>query len=236
MKEDCSGKCRPFSAAEIGALAHLYRGEMYRSKIWRTRLDATTNWAVVTVGIALSVSFASETASALPIVLVGGLLVVFLMFEARRYRFFDTWRTRVRVMETSFYGPILRGENVDRTSGWADILADDLTGVYYHISYSEAIGRRLRRNFGAIFALQMLSYVGKLAIHPTPLSSTDQLFTRAAIGPLSGQIVLIIFVSFYSGLLILAVLTLRHQQAAGRAHNYLGQRDRMREITRTEIS
>ena len=38
----------PFNAAEIGALAHLYRGEMYRSKIWRTRLDATTNWAVVT--------------------------------------------------------------------------------------------------------------------------------------------------------------------------------------------
>ena len=43
-----------FSAAEIGALAHLYRGEVYRSTIWRTRLDNTTNWAVVTTGIALS--------------------------------------------------------------------------------------------------------------------------------------------------------------------------------------
>src|SRR5215470_18200694 len=28
-----------FSAAEIGALAHLYRGEVYRSTAWRTRLD-----------------------------------------------------------------------------------------------------------------------------------------------------------------------------------------------------
>ena len=28
-----------FSAAEIGALAHLYRGEVYRSTVWRTRLD-----------------------------------------------------------------------------------------------------------------------------------------------------------------------------------------------------
>ncbi|MDX1654507.1 MAG: DUF2270 domain-containing protein, partial [Candidatus Competibacteraceae bacterium] len=35
-----------FDSAEMGALAHLYRGEMYRSKIWRTRLDTTTNWAV----------------------------------------------------------------------------------------------------------------------------------------------------------------------------------------------
>ena len=50
----------PFSAAEIGAIAHLYRGEMYRSKIWWTRLDATTNWAVVTTGIALSVVFSQK--------------------------------------------------------------------------------------------------------------------------------------------------------------------------------
>ncbi len=40
-----------FTAAEIGALAHLYRGEVYRSTVWRTRLDSSTNWAVVTIGI-----------------------------------------------------------------------------------------------------------------------------------------------------------------------------------------
>ena len=32
-----------FTAAEIGALAHLYRGEVYRSTVWRTRLDSSTN-------------------------------------------------------------------------------------------------------------------------------------------------------------------------------------------------
>jgi predicted integral membrane protein DUF2270 len=36
-----------FSDAEIGELAHLYRGEVYRSIVWRTRLDSSTNWAVV---------------------------------------------------------------------------------------------------------------------------------------------------------------------------------------------
>ena len=45
-----------FGPAEIGALAHLYRGEVYRSTVWRTRLDHTTNWAVVTLGIALSIA------------------------------------------------------------------------------------------------------------------------------------------------------------------------------------
>ena len=99
-----------FSAADIGALAHLYRGELYRSTVWRTRLDATTNWAVVATGIALSVTFSSATASPLPLALVGLLVAVFLSIEARRYRFFDFWRVRAHVLEIKFFGPILRGQ------------------------------------------------------------------------------------------------------------------------------
>jgi len=81
-----------FGAATIGALAHLYRGEIYRSTIWRTRLDNTTNWAVVTLGIALSVTFSRSEASPLPLLLAGVLFVVFLVFEARHYRYFNVWR------------------------------------------------------------------------------------------------------------------------------------------------
>jgi Predicted integral membrane protein (DUF2270) len=85
-----------FTAAEIGALAHLYRGEVYRSTVWRTRLDSSTNWAVVTTGIALSATYSSAEASPLPLVLVGLLVAVFLLFEARRYRYFNVWRARAR--------------------------------------------------------------------------------------------------------------------------------------------
>jgi len=98
-----------FSAAEIGALAHLYRGEVYRSTVWRTRLDSSTNWAVVTTGIALSATYSSSQASPLPMVLVGLLVSVFLLFEARRYRYFNVWRARARLLETDFYGPMIRG-------------------------------------------------------------------------------------------------------------------------------
>jgi uncharacterized membrane protein len=89
-----------YSSADIGALAHLYRGEFYRSKIWRMRLDTTTNWAVVTTGIVFSVVYAQPDVSAAPLAIVGLVLLVFLLFEARRYRFFDIWRVRVRVLET----------------------------------------------------------------------------------------------------------------------------------------
>ena len=34
----------------VTALAHFYRAEIQRSNTWRNRLDATTNWAVVTGG------------------------------------------------------------------------------------------------------------------------------------------------------------------------------------------
>ena len=101
-----------FSAAEIGALAHLYRGEVYRSTVWRTRLDSSTNWAVVTTGIALSATYSSSEASPLPMVLVGLLVSVFLLFESRRYRYFNVWRARARLLETDFYAPMIRGEGV----------------------------------------------------------------------------------------------------------------------------
>jgi uncharacterized membrane protein len=64
-------------------LAHLYGGEMYSSKVWRTRLDATTNWAVATTGIALSVAFSNAGNSPLPLVLA-----------------------HARLMEVSMYGPL----------------------------------------------------------------------------------------------------------------------------------
>ena len=173
-----------FDAATIGALAHLYRGEVYRSTIWRTRLDNTTNWSVVTMGIALSSTFSTPEASPLPLVLVGLLLLVFLVFEARRYRYFNVWRARARWMETHLYAPMLRGDSRDES--WRDVLANDYTAPVHHISLSIAAGRRLRRNYIWIFAIQTVAYWGKIAIHPTQATSFSDLLDRSAIGPVPG--------------------------------------------------
>ncbi len=220
--------------AEVGAIAHLYRGEMYRSKIWRTRLDTSTNWAVVTTGIAISATFSSAAASPLPMVLVSFLVAVFLIFEARRYRYFDVWRTRVRVMETCFYGPILRGQGLRMDNGWGDVLADDYANVHFHISIFEAAGRRLRRNYSWIFAIQIVSYWGKICIHPTPIDSLQELWTRTAVGPLPGQIVLALGTIFYICLLALGIGTLPRQKAVGRVHRLKGASDRIRELAAAE--
>lgn len=61
------------------------------STVWRTRLDQTTNWAVVTTGLAMSLTSAGPYASPLPLILVGLLVAVFLLLESRRYRYFNVW-------------------------------------------------------------------------------------------------------------------------------------------------
>lgn len=196
-----------FTAAEIGAIAHLYRGEVYRSTVWRTRLDTTTNWAVVTTGIAFSIAFSGTNASPLPLILVGLLVIVFISFEGRRYRYFNVWRARARHIETEFYAPMLRGEKIVRDPAWSQILARDYCEPHHHISYARACGRRLRSNYGWILAIQAIAYFGKISIHPTPVPNLDTMFLRAAVGPISGEIVVACGVLFHLGWLGFALVT-----------------------------
>ena len=205
-----------FSGAEIGALAHLYRGEVYRSTVWRTRLDHSTNWAVVTTGIALSTTFSSAEASPLPMVLVGLIVSVFLLLESRRYRYFNVWRARARLLETDFFAPMIRGEGVRMDSGWAELLARDYRVPGYHITFVRAIGRRLRRTYAWIFLIQVIAYYGKLAIHPVPLVTLSDLWERAAIGPIPGALVVAAGVLFHGGWAVLAFATFRIEVVARR--------------------
>jgi len=193
----------------LTALAHLYRAEVFRSTHWRTRLDNTTNWAVVTTGIALSATFSNIDASPLPMVLVGLLVTVFLIFEARRYRYYNMFRARARLMETDIYAPILYGRKVPWNSGWSRLLADDYEMPHYHISLARAAGRRLRSNYSWILAIQAVAYYGKIAIHPEPLVSLSEAFDRAAIGPIPGGFVMLAGVVFHLSWVVFAIVTLR---------------------------
>lgn len=226
------GRPSAFSPADITALSHLYRGELYRSTVWRTRLDATTNWAVLTTGIALSLTFSSEAASPLPLVLVGLLVATFLFIEARRYRFFDFWRMRAHVFEVYFFGPILRGEGVQVGNGWNEILYQDYRAPNLHITTVEAVGRRLRNNYGWIFAIQVTAYMGKLLIHPAPVASLQELWMRAAIGPIPGQIVLLAGLAFHATWIAIAIATYRGRRGAGQTRPQNPARDRLLDLAR----
>jgi uncharacterized membrane protein len=167
----------------------------------------------VTTGIAFSITFRDAEASPLPLVLVGLLLAVFLLFEGRRYRYFHLYRARARFMEINLYVPILEGGGVTDGTGLSRTLAQDYRSVHMHIGLSRAIGRRLRRTYAWILVIQAIAYYAKLTIHPYSLTALDDLWTRAAIGPIPGQVVVAAGVLFHASWFLLAMKTLQLDRA-----------------------
>jgi len=155
----------------IAAIVHLYRGELSRANVWRTRLDMTTNWAIVTSAGLLSYTFGSASHNH-SVLLIGNLLVLMLLgYEARRFRLFDVWRARVRMIEENFYGPILRRDLVSPTKSWGGLVADDLLSPEYKISFLEAFRARLMRNYYPIFTLLLVAWGVKVVLHPESAKS-----------------------------------------------------------------
>lgn len=201
-----------FGSKEVGAIAHLYRAEVYRSTTWRQRLDQTTNWAVISTGIGLSVAFAGASASSFPIVLVGIMCAVFLVLEARRYRYFYVWKFRARLLELEFYVPMLRGEGARIPLDRGPALSNDYDSPSHRISMGRAIGRRLRRNYGWIFSILGVAYFAKIAIHPQDTNSWSEFIHRASIGPIPGWVSIVAGLLFHAGWIYIAWSTWRVEQ------------------------
>jgi uncharacterized membrane protein len=163
---------------------------------------------------------------------VGLLVAVFLYIEARRYCFFDFWRLRAHILEVWFFGPILRGQGVRVDNGWNEVLYQDYRTPNLHITFLEAVGRRLRRNYGWIFLIQVTSYIGKLLIHPVTIVSFEDVWVRAAIGPVPGQLVLLAGLVFHATWLTVAIMTYRSRRGAGRARPPRPATDHMLELAR----
>lgn len=77
------------------AMIHLFRSQVSRADVWRQRLDITTNWAVLTTGATVSIAFSQNLGSHSVLLLDTLLVTLFLFIEARRYRFYEVWSTRV---------------------------------------------------------------------------------------------------------------------------------------------
>lgn len=205
------------SPAEFNtAMVHFYRGEVQRSNVWRSRLDATTNWAVITAGATLSFVFSSPDNPHFAIPINTILVTIFLFMEARRYRYYEVWASRVRVLETGYFAPMLSHQTMPPDKEWAEHISADLISPHFTISEWEAVGRRLRSNYLWIFILLALSWGLKVYIHPFPIVSTDPKTTafdvfvqRAAVGLVPGWFVLLIGALFNLVIFFFAFGTLK---------------------------
>lgn len=187
----------------VTSMAHLYRAEVSRANLWRSRLDTTTNWAVVTSAAALTFAFSSSTNPHFVLLLVLMLLLTFMVIEARRYRYYALWYHRVRLLETGFFSSLLTPPH-EPPRGWAEALSQTLEEPEFMISQWRSASIRCRRNYIWLFSILMLSWVLKLGIHPDPAGDLRTLIERASIGSLvTGEWVISIVVLIYVGLLVL---------------------------------
>jgi uncharacterized membrane protein len=198
----------------VTAMVHFFRAEIQRANVWRVRLDTTTNWAVVSTGATLSVAFSQPTIHHGIIILNTLLVIWFLFIETRRYRYYELWSYRVRLMETDFYAAMLVPP-FHPSPEWAESLAENLLSPHFPISIWEAFGRRLRRNYIWLFLILYASWVAKIWLFPQPAASLDEFIQRSAVGPISGQIMIALGFGLYGCLLLVALATISMTRATG---------------------
>lgn len=189
----------------VTAIIHLYRGEVSRANAWRLRLDQTTNWAVFTTASALGFAFGNVEASHLSLQFANLLIVVLLFLEARRFRFFDVWRSRIRMIEENFFAPILERRLDSPEEAWSRLVANDLHEPHFHLTKLQAVRNRLTRNYVPIFAVLLIAWVIKLDIHPEPTTDLQTLYERCGMGVLPAWGVLTLIGTFYVFLAIVAI-------------------------------
>ncbi len=159
----------PLSREEyISAMVHFYRGELTRANTWRLRLDTTTNWAIISTMGLLSFAFGVSQGvqqHSHAIIIIGMVLNLdFLMIEARRYRMFDVWRHRLRMIEENFYGPLLRRNLHSPSGNWGLLVAEDLLRPSFKISRLQAFRARFVRNYATLFTVLLIAWLAKLAL------------------------------------------------------------------------
>lgn len=218
----------------VTAMVHFFRAEVQRANVWRQRLDTTTNWAVVATGATLSIAFSQPDVHHGIIILNTLLVTWFLFIEARRYRYYELWSYRVRLMETDFYAAMLVPP-FHPSPEWAESLAENLLSPRFPISMLEAFGRRLRRNYLWIFLILYFSWLAKIWLFPNPPATLEELIIRATVGPLSGSLMVSLGLIFYGSLFLIALLTIRMTRATGEVLPRFSEdveRDVRREIAR----
>lgn len=188
------------------ALAHLYRAQVGRADAWRARLDSSTNWAVVTTAAGITVAFSEPNVSHLMIPLLSLLVSLFWGLEARRYRYFELWSSRVRHLERAYFAELL-SPSLQRDDTWANSLAESLRVPEFHVSLAEALGRRYRRVYVWVHSVLAFTWLVNIWIHPTPVSTVQEVLNRPILGLWPSWIFLVLGILFHGGLLIFAFST-----------------------------
>lgn len=172
-----------FDNAYVTAMSHFYRGELGRIMSWRSRLDPTTNWAITSTSTIFTVAFSIESVPHIIFFFNIAIVAIMLWIEARRYRFYDAFRARVRMLEAHFLVPIVAQNTMLLQGEWQKLVCEDLLLPSFKISAFEAVGRRLKRNYVFIFLIILTAWITKIFLHAKPpITSFTSFYQALAVG------------------------------------------------------
>lgn len=181
-----------------------YRGELERTASWRGRLDQTTNWAVVVVAAILTWAFSSSS-NPHYVILIGVFGVsAFLGMEAVRYREYDIWRSRVRILQDDLFAEMYSPEPSGDT-GWQTELSEGLRDPRFQISFRQALTHRLRRSYLALSMLLLAAWTTRITV----FEASESWNQTSSILVIPGEVVTAIVAVFYFVLVSLAAWSAR---------------------------
>jgi len=206
-------------------MIHYYRGEMHRATMWRQRLDVTTNWAVAASAAMMTFILGSPTVPHTGILLPVALNFIMLNIEARRYLYYDLWRSRLRMLERGLIAPALwrpvAQREIEHEADWRRKLAEDMHRARFHMPYAEAFGRRLQRNYTWLMLLNYVAWLMKLTICPDPATCPGDIAAHAAVGSVPGAVVVALATVALAACFALGPLLTRRRHARGEALPYM---------------
>ena len=146
-------------------MVHFYRGEIGRIMLWRQRLDLTTNWAIAATTGIITYGLSHADVTHLVFFFANIICLFLLIIESRRYRYYDAFRARVRMLEAHFLRPVVLQEQPDDKINWREQMAEDLALPSFKISRREALYRRFGRNYVWLFMIICGAWFVKVWAH-----------------------------------------------------------------------
>jgi uncharacterized membrane protein len=198
------------------SVSHFYRGELGRIMVWRQRLDATTNWAIISATAVVTFALGRPEVTHMVFMLSNVIVFLLLVIEARRYRYYDAYRARVRMLEAHFLAPVIM-KRADMIEGdWRQLVAEDLLLPSFKIGIRESMARRLRRNYIWIFVILLFSWILKIYQHGGPLAGPWDLIEAAQQDqPIHPILFWGIIAGFYAVIVWLATYTQKERYESG---------------------
>ncbi len=201
------------ASSDATVMAHFYRGELGRMTAWRERFDRTTHWGIITTTGIVTFAWTHEETSHFFFLLANVMLYLLLTIEARRYRFYDAYRGRVRILESHFIFPVVTATPENPRSKWRRQLGGDLIMPSLKVSFFEALSRRLLRNYVWLFLITLVAWVTLILSNSSPDQGVLERFRIDQAIPL---VVLLPMVgAFYLYLIGVGIYGMRKRRASG---------------------